>query len=364
MAEHLAERWLGAQPPPEIKPLPNIWESIWKSVIDEAYKISEELGKTIEKIYDQSIAPLMNSLFKTFESDLKKFYEHLKKGNLAEATKIAGKYVLATLGIMLLIDLMETKVAGSGLNLTGLKSKIAKVLRFDEWFGAFFGGMMGTGVGKPTSYLANSILTPEIPSPQDLAQLRYEGLISEDQFKENMKYHGYSEDWARKLYTIWDFTPSFFIMERILREMYVPKEVFEEWLNKNRMVNEKHRQVYKDYFDYSPFRDEFMKIESALKSLYEYGFIDETTLRQAIEKIKPHPKTWEATKDYMDLLREKRLTYLMVQKEIYLYRKGVIDENELMNRLVKHGVDSDFAEAYVRLEAAKKGKEWSPTVYS
>lgn len=341
---------------------PTWLQAMWNEVLKQAYSVGKEVGKTLEDIYRKAIAPTVNQLWKNLGNDLEEFYKRVRDGKIAEAMEIAGKYVLGTIGIVAVLDLAETKVAGTGLELKGIKVKIMSMLRFEEWFGAFVGGMIGTAVGKSAEYLANSIVRPTIPSAQDTAQLRYENKISQEEFYKYMAFHGFPNELSDLLFEIWDYTPSFYVIERICKEMEVPDTVLQEWLNKNRMVNTEHRKIYEEYFAYVAFKEEFKKIESALRSLYEYGFIDEKVLDEAISKIKPSRKQVEALKIYMEMIREKRLMYLQYMREVYLYRKGRIDENTLMDRLVKLGIDPDFAEAYVRLEASRKGIDWSPTV--
>lgn len=68
----------------------------------------------------------------------------------------------------------------------------------------FIGGFLGTPLFAPIntyiSHYLNMWLTPEIPSPERTIELRYRGIISEEEFLEVMKKHGYSETWAKRIY--------------------------------------------------------------------------------------------------------------------------------------------------------------------
>jgi hypothetical protein len=58
------------------------------------------------------------------------------------------------------------------------------------------------------------------------------------------------------------------------------------------------------------------------------------------------------------MLKMKNVYKMYVDKQIYLFRKGVIDASELEKRLQVFIVDTDIAEAITLIELAKQGVDF------
>jgi len=319
-----------------------------------------DVGKVVRDWLDKTLAPEVRKLFDRIIGDMRKISENIIKGNIKDAVSVAFPYALTSLGIVLGIELLQTKVAGFGIEIRKFVDKVDRLVSPELVFSALTGVMIGRGVELPASYFFNSVFTPSIPSPNDIAQMYYENKITYEDAKRYMSFHGFSEDFMKKLFDIWDFTPSFYTIERFYRTYPMDNELLEEFFKKNRIVNPKHKEYYKNYLNWMVIRDELYKVESAIRDLYVKGFIDKGTLKKYLWDIKRHEQERYWFERYSDLLREKKLMELQMNTYIYLYRRGIYDELTLLEKLKEIGVDPTFAEAYVSYEASKRGIEWYP----
>lgn len=321
----------------------------------------EEALKPIMEFLEKSVKPAVEKMFKQIVSDMRKISANIIDGKLEQALITAMPYALASIATIVAVELLQTKFAGFGLDIKKTVDKIDRLISPELVFSALTGVMIGRGVELPGVYLFNSLFTPEIPSEQDVAQMYYEGKITREEAYRYMRFHGKSDKFTQKLFEIWDYTPSFYVIERFFKYYPPSDDLLDEFMNKNRMVNPKHRQFYKEYFKWMLIRDEYEKIESAIKDLYVNGYLDEEEFTDILEEVIKTEEEREATKEYADIVREKNLKKYFVNKNIYLYRHGVIDEMTLLERLKDLGLASDFAEAIVELEASRKGIEWYPS---
>ena len=317
--------------------------------------------KPLEDLINRTIKPFVEGIFKRFVGDMRKISQNIIEGKLVDAAKVALPYAISAIAATVAIELLQTKFAGFGLDLRKTVDKIDRLISPELIFSALIGVMIGRGVELPGVYLFNSLFTPEIPSEQDIFQMYCEGFITKDEAYRLMRFHGKSDKFTDKLFTIWDFTPSWFAIERFYRYYPPPEDVLEEFFRKNRIINPKHKKYYKEYLNWLLIRDEFDRIGGAIRDLYVNGYISEEDFMEVLNYVIKTKVEREAIKQYADIVREKNLLKYYVNKNIYLYRHGVITELELLDRLKELGLDSDFAEAIVEYEAARKGKEWYPS---
>jgi len=138
-------------------------------------------------------------------------------GNMASAF---GVTTVAGLMASVLADIPSISVFGCmDLNLRSLSAFIAKMGGWDSIYGQVWGPLMRGYVGQPMRYEINRMFTPFLPGLMDLERLRYKrilpgamnpattppGVVGEgysgkmpgyDFFEKQVKYAGFSEQWA------------------------------------------------------------------------------------------------------------------------------------------------------------------------
>ena len=138
-------------------------------------------------------------------------------GNMATAF---GLTTSAGLIASVLSDIPSISVLGCvDLNFRSLSAFLAKMGGWDSIFGQVWAPLMRAYVGQPMRYYINQQLTPFLPNLMDLERLRYKrilpgamnpattppGIVGQgyagkmpgyDEFKKNVNYAGFSDEWA------------------------------------------------------------------------------------------------------------------------------------------------------------------------
>ena len=138
-------------------------------------------------------------------------------GNMGTAF---GLTTAAGLIASVLADIPSISVLGCvDLNFRSLSAFLAKMGGWDSIYGQVWGPLMRAYVGQPMRYYINQQLTPFLPNLMDLERLRYKrilpgamnpattppGIVGQgyagkmpgyDEFKKNVNYAGFSDEWA------------------------------------------------------------------------------------------------------------------------------------------------------------------------
>jgi hypothetical protein len=181
-------------------------------------------------------------------------------------------------------------------------------------------------------------------------------------FKELAKKgFGFKEEDIVALMDTLDYNPS--IGELLRLSDLIPLDP--KWVESNLDelgVPEEDKQVYKDAIQKRVIRDEVNKAWSIILDNYAWGLHNETEIRSLLKDWKFSDTEINLRVQIGELTKLKLRVKLLRDAQVYLYRNGVIDEGELMVRLVNIGLSKDIANAIVRYEAAKKGIDFEVTL--
>jgi hypothetical protein len=197
------------------------------------------------------------------------------------------------------------------------------------------------------------------PSLRDAYLMYCKGLVNRDYFFNiAQKGMGWSFQDATKLFDHLSYDPS--ISELLRLTDLIPLDA--KWISKKLDalgLNLEDKMVFWDAIDKRQVRDEINKAWSLLLDCYQWGLFTETSLRSLLDNWKFSKTEVDLRIQTGELLKTKLRVKLLRDAEIYLYRKAVIDEPTLLNRLTTIGIGVDIANAIVRNEAAKKGIDWT-----
>jgi hypothetical protein len=153
----------------------------------------------------------------------------------------------------------------------------------------------------------------------------------------------------------YDFSPS----ELLRLSDLVPLK--SSWVEKKLKANgldDEDRAIFKSAVEKRSIRDEVTRIWGLLLDNYQWGLNTETELRELLTNWKFSETEINLRVETGELIKLKLRVKLLRDAEIYLYRQGIITEDELLTRLVNLTIGKDVANCMVRYEAAKKGIEW------
>jgi hypothetical protein len=215
---------------------------------------------------------------------------------------------------------------------------------------------------RKEEYIANKIYAPEILPPNDLFIMWRKGLISYDTYLDHIRMKmGITKEMAEKWTSHQFYDPGLFDVWRAARNIPVKPEWVVKKL-KNIGMNDEDLSVFSKAAMMETVKEEKAKAISELKALYGLGIYTKKEIEDLLTEWEYSPGEKEFILSYFEAGREKTILQMLRDAEIYLFRNNVITADQLYNRLINPEgairMDADVANAYVRLEAAKKGVEW------
>jgi hypothetical protein len=168
------------------------------------------------------------------------------------------------------------------------------------------------------------------------------------------KGFGFKEEDITALMDTLDYNPS--ISEMLRLSDLIPLD--STWIESNLDelgVPSEDKKVYKDAIEKRVIRDEVNKAWSIILDNYAWGLHSETEIRDLLKDWKFSETEIDLRVEIGELTKLKLRVKLLRDAQVYLYRNNVLDEGDLMIRLVNIGLSKDIANAIVRYEAAKKG---------
>jgi len=307
----------------------------------------------LDMIKNVLITPLTN-LYNTFINDMREVSFSFLSGDIAKAIQKLLPYIVTSVGISLTFDLLQTQILGISINLRKTLDKLDRIFSPELTLSIFMGQLLHNAVEIPISRYLKSVFTPEVPDIRTLSIGYFKGYYGLEELKKYYRMAGFNDRFHDLILDLNDFTPSISYIERITRYYPVPKEILVDWLKENG-VRKEELEFWLDYLNYVMLRDEYAKYEYVLRDLYVSGYISDAELDYYLQQLKANPRERDIVKQMWKLLKMKNLYKMYVDKQIYLFRKGVIDASELEKRLQAFILDVDIAEAIVLIELAKQG---------
>lgn len=329
------------------------WNPIVKPVCDGMVSVTKFAIATFD-----AIVSFVGNLMAMPLNGLEKISEAIETGDLDTAMYFINMWSFLEFGLTAIVDVLNVRVVGSGIDLSGIRNYIDKVFRANEIFSQIISIAYATGVYTKLRYLMNAKYTPNIYSPQDAYKLYIAGRISEAEFRETLKKHGWSEEAHDNLYWIFSVPPSIPLIARMYQLMDLPEEVVKDWLANQGIDIKNEWEYYKQYFMLNALRDEFSKYETALKDGYRRGIISKNDLQNILSKIKARPFEVSLALGYLDMLKKIYLTEIYVDKHIYLLRRKRIKCSDLEQRLGSLLADKAIAQAIAMRECAYLGYDY------
>jgi hypothetical protein len=169
---------------------------------------------------------------------------------------------------------------------------------------------------------------------------------------------GMSETLAKAYIKHAFYDPSPFELARLHRAVPLPPNYIIRKL-KNAGLSDEDIAYYALWIAKEPVKDELITVSRILQDEYAMGTLEMTAFEFFHRKWKFSEDEISLRKETAEILRSKYILKLRRDAKIYLYRRGVLTEDQLYNELVKLGIAEEVANAITENEAAKKGVVWS-----
>lgn len=184
------------------------------------------------------------------------------------------------------------------------------------------------------------------------------GLILESEwYLLAQKGHGYSKADADALYK--DFFYTLSPMELFRISDLMPTSA--TWIDKKLTdlgFNDDDKALITTLIQNRTTKDEVTATWNIIADNYAWGLQTKANLTAFLTANHVPDIQSKAKLVIADLLREKVVMKLMRDSNIYLYRKDVLNENQLLESLSDINISLDVANAITRNEASKKGIDW------
>ncbi|MCJ7805237.1 hypothetical protein MUP46_01155 [Patescibacteria group bacterium] len=286
----------------------------------------------------------------------------IEAGDITGAIIAVLPIVAICLGIFVIIDLLTTKVLGFGLDLSGVKEALKKVLKVDLLISAIMGAWIGAGIKSPVEQIANKIFRPSILSVSASTQLRNRGKLTEPQWRDNLARWGVPDGHMKYLLDLADQKPAIGVAMRMYQFIDIPDQALLWLMTENDITMPQVQTLYLRYFHANRLRDEMSAYLGHLKTAYLDGVISEDQLEIELLTFKGSQEEIDKILADMSMEFQRRLTMTEYETRTWLYRKGVYGETEaeemFYDQLALLGVNTAIVNATVRLEASKKGIDW------
>ena len=154
-----------------------------------------------------------------------------------------------------LLDVISTKVLGTGLDLKSLASYVAQVINPGMFMGAVVGVLVGTGIRVPLTQYYNKLFRPRIPAIEEGQRMLWRGKISMDQFKDIVARSGFGDPYEDGYVELTKMIPPApDLIRMVVREAFLPEmvvaapPVFAEYMEKQGFAGEWSDRLWTAHF--------------------------------------------------------------------------------------------------------------------
>jgi len=204
--------------------LKDVFATIWNEVlVPFGGTLAEGVSAVGEQLGNVTIT-VLNSLYNVLRG-----FAPLTPDRAGEAAismlKITGTAAAGLLGMSAVWDLLhpfKDVIPGE------IKAMLYDVTGFRTILGGLVGALATAAVIQPSKYMYNYILQPYIPREDDLKRFLWRGLITEQDYREMLRYQGYSKRWVDNFVELThEIPPPSDLVRFVVREVALMPEDYE-----------------------------------------------------------------------------------------------------------------------------------------
>lgn len=333
-------------------------KKVLKEIHDQIERMVESIRGNKGNSLDPPEIPMLedplNRIARSVIDETKKAVGVTPRRALELGLGIGALGVSLSIGLGTALDLAQTKVAGSGLELRTLSSIVGGLIAPALTWGRIVYEALDKGIYRPVTWYFNSLFRTYLPDIYMLCRMYFEGQIDYSTLKDFLSYHGVSDYWVDKLLDVYDY--NFSVMEalRLSELIDIPLDLLEENLY-GLGLNERQVEIVKKAISYRIIRDERSKLVAELVNRYIRFEITYADLKLKLNALGYRYDEIEVIRQYCDQKRESILMDMRKDTLVYHLRYGNISPTLFQKALRKIGYDSLYANYLCELELARKG---------
>jgi hypothetical protein len=333
-----------------LSPLRNFLNYIGTQLFSLAATMIKTLNEKVIKPIVDGLSWLINSIITAITDFISRMINTVKSlfipSDPEKTAENLPRLILTVGGISLgtgvLLSVIGTKVAGSGIEIEPLAKMVSRIFRADYIISFSIGALLGYGIREPLNYYFKKLFRPLKPDPNTLFNLYTRGYITREQLKSELAYvTGFKDRYIDGLIDIFEFNPSLSEIMRLADFVEIPDTLLDRSL-KILGIREPYYSLIWQMIKRRPLRDEIRINTNLLISAYAKGFISEEFLSKSLDALRIQT---EEKRLLMMFARNKR-TFEIIEEQIYIlrtaYQRGLIDAATLMNELSKLGIQTEW----------------------
>ena len=318
--------------------LKDVFTTVWNEIlvpfgstlIEGVSAIGEQLGNIAVTV--------LNTLYNILES-----FAPLTPDRAGEAAismlKIAGTASAGLLGMAGVWDLLhpfKDVIPGE------IKAMLYDVTGFKIILSGMVGALATAAVIQPSKYMYNYILQPYIPREDDLKRFLWRGRITEQDYREMLRYQGYSKRWVDSFVELThEIPPPSDLVRFVVREVGLMPE---DYPTPDFFLDAMRKWGYEDYWSRAYWWSHWeLPAFRQLQEAYFRGIISESELREFIKwhDYSPEPRPGISKSDQEIMFQ---LIFKMPDKldARWMRRWGIIDSDEHRDLLKYDGLHPDW----------------------
>ena len=207
----------------------------------------------------------------------------------SEAKDMADKVIWKALETSLLVNAFSSavsvKVAGSGVDGKPLSDAIISILNPRALSNAWIGTLAEVSLERPLRYYYNWKFRTQIPYPKDAFLMWHRGYIPGELYVNTLKWHGYSDAWAKALTRLYEYYPSPYELVWMSRYVYLDPAWLDFCLEGWGFVKE-FKAPYMVFYQRAGLKSYIDTCVREAKELYESGLISFEELQKKLTSFK------------------------------------------------------------------------------
>ena len=277
----------------------------------------------------------------------------IKKGSVAPAYNMLFTYAASGLAMASLVSALGTKVMGTGIEVGEIGHYLQDLLKPSEVKSLVLGTALGIAVATPLRYYYKAKFTPEIPTITEAREMLWRGVLSEEEFREVVRKHGFGGKFEKGFVELTKALPSpSDLVQFVVKECFpleklpeAPKQ-FVEAMKKHGYDELWCRAYWEAHWKLPSFEQ--------LQEAFFRGIINLDEFRKYIvwHDYKPTPRPGISKSD-VDIMNE--LIYKLPDKldARWMLRWGIITKEEFKQIISWRGYHPDW------LDKVYEGEYWN-----
>lgn len=241
----------------------------------------------------------------------------------------------ASCSAVAIAQLPSLKVAGTGLDFSGLAQHVSKLFSPETLVGSILGTMVGLAFSTPIKYYLNTLFRSYLPDFGVFFDAYGRNKLTDDQFKQAMAWYGIHEDWLWIYKELAAKPISPFLMRYFADAEIVDEEKFLEF-----SLDQGYKPEYADYVAkgmvWGAVKSYRSRVENEVTRAYEKGFIDFVTWRNEIEKARSIVEPVKLLQLYADWKAFNDDSEDRVRAILQDLRQGVLSLDQAREQLSKY----------------------------